>query len=143
MTYSRGQLRQGMDVFGSDGGYVGAVIWVRTQRGSNTPEPAQISNDGEQAGATQAAFSGEALGPMPTASIGNTGPRRQTESTAYATARRGDAPTVTVTELVVVRSLIALNWFTLRPRIRRVPISLVQTASHERIILTVPATTLA
>jgi hypothetical protein len=42
-------------------------------------------------------------------------------------------------ELLVLRLLTSLNWATLRPRVWRVPVSLVQVASHERIVLAVSA----
>jgi hypothetical protein len=84
-----------------------------------------------------AAFSGESIGPMPTVALGNGGPRSQTASTGYASRlppTLGDAVGVPAT-LVVVRMLTSLNWSTLRPIVRRIPVSLVQLVSLERIAL--------
>jgi hypothetical protein len=43
------------------------------------------------------------------------------------------------TELIVLRGLVALNRATLKPRLRRIPVSQVQLVSLERIVLSVPA----
>ncbi len=76
---------------------------------------------------------------MPTAGIGNGGPMQQTHATAYASHRADDGaqPGRHVTELVVLRLFVALNWATLRPRLSHIPVALVQAASLERIILAV------
>ena len=74
---------------------------------------------------------------MPTAALGNSGPRRQTATTDYASVP--DVPTYrparAPADMVVLRMLTSLNWSTLRPRLRRIPVSLVQAVSLERIVL--------
>ena len=42
-----------------------------------------------------------------------------------------------VSELLVLRLFVALNWSTLRPRLRRIPVALIQAVTLERIILSV------
>ncbi|MGE3272769.1 MAG: hypothetical protein AB7P40_28790 [Chloroflexota bacterium] len=142
MSFGTSDLRRGQDVFSADGVYLGAVVWVTT-RPMNPPyathEPAEVSR------ASSRLFSGEALGPMPTAALGNSGPARQNRAAAYSTHRvvpthgRHSSPA----ELLVFRWLVALNWDTARPRLLRVPVSLVQNVSHERIVLTKSAADLA
>ena len=135
MSFDARDLRRGMDVFAVNGAYLGTVVWVVTRSQTHDSAPATHPTQG---GPT---FSGEAIGPMPTASLGNGGPRSQSAATAYATSpacisvdRHGPRQP---TELVVLRLLTSLNWSTLRPRVRRIPVGLVQAVSHERIVLSV------
>ena len=135
MTYTSQQLRCGSDVFGSDGAYIGTVVWLQRGRPPSLDVTAcDVENPG--ASAASASFSGESLGPMPTASVGNEAPHRQTAATAYASGV--ERPSPAVTHLVTVRLLVALNWAGFRPCVRRIPVSHVQVASLERILLTVP-----
>jgi len=144
MTDSARQLRRGTDVFAADGVYLGTVVWVRTtalpDEDGESGRPAAVRADSGDA----ARFTGETLGPMPTADVGNGGPRRQNEQTGFASqsiASALDASSV-ASELVVLRLLVALNWGDFGPRLRRIPVSLVQVASLERIVLSVPAAAL-
>ena len=133
MSFDLRDLRRGKDVFDADGAYLGTVVWVVSRpESSASASAAQATRGGSP-------FSGEALGPMPTAALGNGGPRSQSAATAYATSssRAAALDRRRATELVVLRLLTSLDWSTLRPRIRRIPVSLVQAASHERIVLTV------
>ena len=135
MSVTAPYLLRGKDVFDALGSYLGTVVWVRDRRRTQGSMPAARA---WQDGST---FSGEAIGPMPTAALGNTGPRSQSQATAYATSlagtRAGEQSTRQPTELVVLRLLTSLNWSTLRPRVRRIPFGLVQAVSHERIVLSV------
>jgi hypothetical protein len=149
MSFAARDLRPGKDVFAVDGAYLGTVIWLVTDGAVRLPRSRARERDvgtvdicvGPRLGGegSPSAFSGEAIGPMPTSDLGNTGPSSQSPSTAYATSpKRLDATdTRQPTALVVVRLLTSLNWSTLRPRVWRIPVSLVQAASHERIVLAV------
>ena len=121
-----------MDVFSADGVYLGTVAWIGHQRGQAEPHAATAS------ATSPSTFSGEALGPMPTARIGNDGPSRQTPATAYASGPRSvsTGSTRSPAELLVLRMMVSLNWSTFRPRVWRLPVSLVQIVALERIILT-------
>lgn len=150
MTFDARDLRRGKDVFGADGTYLGTVVWIKVRPpdpgrradlsgGADRPLPgvAAVCASGDPA----SAFSGEALGPMPTAALGNGGPARQSAASAFgASAARLDAPgTMLPVELLVMRLLTALSWSTLRPRVWRIPVDLVQAVSHERIVLSITA----
>jgi hypothetical protein len=145
MSLDARDLRRGMDVFSSDGVYLGTVIRVRLGRrtrsdGSPTqdePRPSDGSRD-------PTSVSGEALGPMPTAVLGNGGPRRQTAANDYATRRTAvtGEPSRLPAELIVLRLLLPFGWSTPRPRLRRFPVSMVQAVSYERIVLSVTASSL-
>ena len=159
MSFSRRDLRRGVDVFSADNVYLGTVVWVRWEgvASASPPGPSPVRGGRDQdnlvspplstrerpgGGASPAPFSGERLGPMPTAALGNGAPVLQTVSNRYASesdrATKNDSGRPT--ELVIVRSLVSLNWDTLRPVIRRVPVELIQLVSLERIILSVTAT---
>ena len=140
MSFAARDLRRGMDVFDADGTYLGSVVWLITrQSGRSAVQPPRDS-------AARSTFSGEAIGPMPTEALGNSGPRSQASSTAYATTphpeRRGVEDARRPTTLIVLRMLTSLNWSTLRPQLRRISISQVQTVSYERIVLAVPESAL-
>jgi hypothetical protein len=137
VSFDNRDLRRGMDVFDADGVYLGTVAWVR-RSGKPAAAGHVARNTGEPVGG---AFSGESLGPMPTAGLGNAGPGCQTASSAYASTARPERADhrPRPTELIVVSLPVLLSHATLRPRIRRVPVSLVQAVSLERIILSVPA----
>jgi len=141
MSFGARDLRPGKDVFDADGAYLGTVVWLVTRR---PPHDAARSAHRASAGST---FSGESIGPMPTGALGNSGPRSQSPSTAYATTpprdRAGTDDARQPTELIILRLLTSLNWSTLRPRVRRIPVGLVQAVSHERIVLAVRETALA
>lgn len=135
MSVAGRHLLRGKDVFDAVGAYLGTVVWVRGRRRTQDSAPAtRAPHDGSP-------FSGEAIGPMPTTALGNTGPRSQSPATAYATSaagyRVGDQATRRPAELVVLCLLTSLNRSTLRPRVRRIPFGLVQAVSHERIVLSV------
>jgi len=127
-----------MDVFSADGVYLGTVVRVTglPERDVTRTSAATPNTTG-----SKVVFSGEALGPMPTGTLGNGGPARQTESSAYATDPSDHAHAVDhrPAQMIVFRWLVALTWSTLQPRLRRVPVSLVQNVSHEQIVLTVTA----
>jgi len=136
MSFSEQDLRPGKDVFSADGTYLGTVVWVTLKP---LPPNSRFRGEEKQGLGYEHAhppFSGEAIGPMPTAALGNSGPYRQSSATGYATSSAGTATATRLpTELVVLRLLTSLNWSTLRPRLRRIPVSLVQAVSHERIVV--------
>jgi hypothetical protein len=140
MSFNARDLRRWMDVFSSDGVYLGTVVWIIHQPatpGPHSPAWERGSSAGVSSSLSGASFSGESLGPMPTAALGNGGPGRQSAATNHASApapgtgRHARRPA----ELVVLRMLTSLNWSTFRPSVRRIPVSMVQAASLERIVL--------
>lgn len=144
MSFDARDVRRGMDVYSSDGVYLGTVIWVVD--GPATPRPRPHAGQPDSApraspSQVSAAYSGESLGPMPTAALGNGGPRRQTAATdfastpVFATNDPGRQPA----EIVLLRMLTSLRWSTLRPRLRRIAVNEVQAVSLERIILSCTA----
>ena len=137
MTFDARDLRRGMDTFSADGTYLGTVLWVVSEPVHNALVPADPGAGLVSAPASRSAFSGESLGPMPTARIGNSGPIRQSDAASYASRPRQStaATTSRPAALIVVRLLTALNWSTLRPSVRRIPVSQVQSVSLERIVL--------
>ena len=141
MSFAWRDLRRGMDVFSSDGVLLGSVVHIKPRPGPPMTETAPASVEGTPDGS---AFNGESLGPMPTVSLGNWGPTHQQRTGQYATSNDdGVPPTHDVpSELWVFRMLVALNWGTLWPRLRRYPVSLVLHVSHERIVLSATATDL-
>ena len=132
MTFLGGELRRGMDVFDANGVYLGTVVHVARSRAERTK---LRTADASSIPAQGLPFSGEALGPMPTAALGNSGPSRQSLLTHYASERPATASDREPTALYVVRLLVALDWTTLRPAVRRIPVRLIQNVSLERIVL--------
>ena len=122
-------VRRGMDVYTLDDVYLGSV--VRVESG-----PARSS--ASEATPTEAsAVSGESLGPMPTATIGNRGPTEQSAGRAYATGGSSVGRPLGAGRFRVRRWLAGLDPATLIPRSRWIPLELVQTVSLERVILRV------
>jgi hypothetical protein len=135
VSFDGRDLRIGMDVFSADGVYLGSVVRIRWDRSVSTAVAAEAD---PTAGLP---FSGERLGPMPTTALGNSGPASQSTATAYgsrrsriATPDRGRP-----TELLIFRWLVSLTWSTARPRLRRIPVELIQLVALERIVLSVNA----
>ena len=140
MTFSTRDIRRGMDVYSADNVYQGTVVWIVERPARREPPEPRAGHD--SAARHAGTFSGEALGPMPTAALGNSGPSAQTPATRYASVARGPrvgeghtASDREPAELIVVRLLTALDWTTLRPKIQRIPVSRVQSVSLERIVL--------
>jgi hypothetical protein len=148
VSFARRDHRLGKDVFTLDGVYLGIVLWIsggrRRRSGTRGPKPGDPRPAPAGQSVRASAFSGETLGPMPTAALGKSGPRGQSAETAYATTTSHgselaiDPPST----LIVVRTLTALNWSTLRPTVRRIPVSSIQAVSMERIVLSVTASEL-
>lgn len=126
-----------MDVFSSDGVFQGSVVYVSKRSAASISEPSTSATP-----ADGPSFSGESLGPMPTAALGNRGPAHQRDAGGYATADAAHPPVSEPAELLVFRTRVALNWGILWPRLRRYPVSLVLHVSHERIVLAATATEL-
>jgi hypothetical protein len=142
VTFDERDARVGLDVFSADGTYLGTVMRVRWDgAGWLTGRGVKQASARPAAWTVAPSFSGERLGPMPTAALGNGGPAHQTEATRYAS--KPDAPPGAVrrqpAELLVFRWLVSLNWATARPVLRRIPAGLIQVVSLERIILSVNA----
>ncbi len=118
--FRSGDIRWLMDVYTFDGAYLGNVLWIRAeQRGNRTASPTPLSEPGR--------FDGEAIGPMPTQALGNTGPHVQSGQFDYATgAPRGSALEGGSMLVGKYFGLIGRHWISLDD---------VQTVSLERVIL--------
>lgn len=123
MGFDLRDIRPGMDVYTRDYVLLGTVQRIEAGRGAR---PAALVTPGAR---QSSAVSGELLGPVPTAPLGNAGPRRQSAAEGYATAPDTDG-------LIGDGSLIVTRWWGLRGR-RRVPADLVQTVSLEHVVLRV------
>lgn len=133
MSFGAHELRPGMDVFSADGVLLGSVVQIRYH-----PAELTVSSASGPVGTVQSVtpFTGEILGPMPTAKLGNGGPVRQHANTGYAAiAGHAAAPAGAPMELLVFRTLVNLDWRTLWPRLRWYPVTLIQHVSYERIVL--------
>src|SRR5436189_4966802 len=106
MSFAARDLRRGKDVFDLAGTYLGTVIWVMSKPEDRLPL-ARGRERGPGGEGLPEAFSGEAIGPMPTSALGNTGPSSQSPITNYATyPNRADTLDARQpTTLVVVRLL--------------------------------------
>ncbi len=109
-----------MDVWTADNQYLGTVRRVMGTRTATRAhlEPSKRRGDG---------FSGETIGPVPTQSLGNTGPVAQAAHSAYAT--NGDGA-----KSLGGGKLTVGHWAGLIKR-RSIALELVQSVSLERITL--------
>jgi hypothetical protein len=123
MSFDRRDLRRTMDVYTLDNVYLGVVLRVTAD-----PAPAQERAPAEQA--SSSAVSGELLGPMPTAPLGNRGPRTQSAEAGYGAAPDEAAP-------LGQGALTVGKWWGLRER-RTLPLSAIQSLSLERVTLALP-----
>lgn len=134
--------KRGMDVFTLDGEYVGTVLHV-----SCPPHPAPLSRARPRGSPRDAAgFSGESLGPAPTASLGNSGPATQARTSGFGAVsdvKVAGADERRVGHIVVFRLLVPRQWSAWTPLLRRLRLELVQTVTLERVILSVTAEELA
>lgn len=113
-------IRVSMDVWTADNNYLGTV---RRVTGTRTATRAHMEPSKRRVGG----FSGEMIGPVPTQSIGNTGPHTQAAHAAYAT--NGDG----AKSLGGGKLTVGL-WAGLIKR-RSIALDLVQSVSLERITL--------
>ena len=130
MSFDDRDVRRCMDVFTLDTVLVGTVVWIRRGRDRR---PATEAAMGDLSAASL--VNGESLGPIPTASVGNGGPR--TQGARYRFASRADRAERLLdrAELLVLRTPIGPDLRHPLPRLRRVPLAAVQTVSLERIVL--------
>lgn len=130
MSLDRRDVRPGMDVYTLDNVYLGSVLRV---------EPGPLGKRGpvQAPSGPGSTVSGEALGPMPTASLGNRGPVSQSAASAYGAQDASGAITLGKGRVRVRRWLINLDPRTFIPRTRWIPLDLVQTVSLERVVLRV------
>ena len=119
MTFDARDVRVGMDVFTSDGVYLGTVR--RVVFGPLVVRPRPVSS------AEGSRVSGERLGPQPTGPLGNPGPTTQSARQGYASAP-DDAVPLGAGTFLVGRLPIPLGW-------RRIPLRDVQVVSLERVVL--------
>jgi hypothetical protein len=110
-------IRRGMDVYAEDGHYLGVVLTVAV-----SPTPTSATRHPAQ---SSLGFTGESLGPAPTAELGNTGPFLQ---------RRPDFQSRADGAPMIDGSITVGRWFGLIGR-RSVPAAAIQNVSMERVIL--------
>ena len=126
MSFDSRDIRPSMDVYTLDNAYLGTVLAVVPG-----PEP-PVGETEEQVPAPDhqaSAISGELLGPMPTQTIGNPGPRTQSAGAFYATRADGARR--------LGRGVLKVGkWWGLAGR-RTIPLDAVQTVSLERVVLKV------
>src|SRR5690349_1364993 len=139
-------IKRGMDVFTLEGEYVGTVVHVSRTAPPRSPGetppslPLPIAMERGREGAR--GFSGESLGPVPTAALGNRGPSTQARVAGFgATSAPAEPPSTGW--MLLVRLLVAQQWRRSWPKVQRLPLDLVQAVAHERVILSVTASELA
>lgn len=120
-SFDSRDIRSSMDVYTLDNAYLGTVLDIAPGPQSSddrlVPESARQSSE----------INGEMLGPMPTQSIGNHGPRVQSADNQYA-ATPDQACSIGQGAITVG------NWWGLRGR-RVIPLEAVQAVSLERVVL--------
>ena len=121
MSFDRRDIRLTMDVYTSDNVYLGTVLEIIVGPAMPAGELAPDHVD------EVSAVNGELLGPMPTQTIGNTGPNTQSASAHYG-AEPDTAQPLGRGRIVVGR------WWGLVGR-RTIPLEAVQAISMERVIL--------
>ena len=132
MSFDDRDVRRGMDVYTLDNALVGTVVWIRHGR-MHEPVTVHATDRADQV----SAVSGEALGPVPTASVGNRGPMVQGALARFASRPDHAGRSLDGGVLWVLRTPVGPEYRHLLPRVRRVPLLAVQTVSFERIILRV------
>ncbi len=121
MSFDRRDIRPAMDVYTCDNVYLGTVL--KTTQGPAMPPGDVVPDHAHEA----SAVSGELLGPMPTQTIGYTGPSTQSARTRYAVGSDSAQP--------LGRGMIVVGrWWGLVGR-RTFPLEVVQAISMERVIL--------
>ena len=121
MPFDRRDIRPRLDVYTLDNAYLGSVL--RVIPGEATPPGEQVPPGARQSSSVL----GETLGPMPTQSLGNRGPRAQSAQSLYATLPDGAQS--------LGRGAIEVGrWGVLFGR-RTITLDDVQTVSLERVVL--------
>jgi hypothetical protein len=118
MSFDSSDIRRAMDVYTRDGVYLGVVLSLRAAAVPplRVPSPEHASS----------AVSGELLGPMPTQTLGNSGPIRQAAREGFASAPD--------TALPLQGEIVVGRWYGLLGT-WRVPLDAVQAVSMERVVL--------
>ncbi len=125
MSFDDRDIRPSMDVYTRDNVYLGTIRAVVP--GSATPDGERVLETARQS----STISGERLGPMPTAPLGNSGPERQSARALYATEPDAARP--------LGRGAIEVGrWWGLVGR-RTIPLDAVQAVSLERVVLKLTA----
>jgi len=139
VSFDRRDVRRGMDVYTLDNVYLGTVLWVRGRDAASADGAIGHSGPAPRG----SAVSGELLGPMPTAQLGNAGPREQSAGRAYASRGAVARRLTGADRMVVVRMPLGTDFREPWPRVRQVAIDLVQMVSLERVVLRVTAADLS
>jgi hypothetical protein len=121
MSFDRRDIRPAMDVYTLDNVYLGSILAV-----ISGPEPS-VKEEVEERARQTSAVNGELLGPLPTQTIGNTGPSRQAARARYAT--EADSA-----QLLGRGAITVGTWWGLVNR-RTIPLEAIQTVSLERVTL--------
>lgn len=121
MSFDRRDIHPAMDVYTLDNVYLGSVLAVLP--GPETPVKEHVLPEARQS----SEVNGEMLGPMPTQTIGNKGPKTQSAASLYATEPESAQP--------LGRGDIKVGkWWGLVGS-RTIPLEAIQTVSLERVIL--------
>ncbi len=121
MSFDRRDIRKAMDVYTLDNVYLGTVLDVL--RGP----PSSFTQTVAPPARETSIVNGELLGPMPTQTIGNMGPSKQSAAAAYATAADGAQP-------LGEGRLVVGHWWGLAGR-QTIPLATIQAVSLERVVL--------
>lgn len=121
MSFDRRDIRTSMDVFSLDNEYLGTVLSI--EEGTVGEQPERVAESSRQT----SAVNGEMFGPVPTQTLGNKGPIRQSARKGYATQPDTD-------QLIGDGKLTVGKWWGLIGR-RTIPLDAVQTVSMERVVL--------
>jgi hypothetical protein len=149
MTLTRRDVRPGMDVYALDGAYVGTVLLVRGRSeaddgasgraagsGAASARAAAIGEADAGSRPTGSRVNGEALGPMPTAALGNAGPGAQAARSGYATEAGGPGA-APLGRVLVLRMPLGTQLHAPRFGLRWISPDLIQTVTLERVLLRV------
>lgn len=118
--FSTRDIRRGMDVYHEHGQYIGTVLLVRER-------PARLKTLPAAGQRFESGFSGESIGPVSTAAVGNVGPQTQRPGSDYgAAAPAADVPSEVASFVVgSFRNLL----------LRCVDVADVESVSMERVIV--------
>ena len=125
MSFDRRDIRPNMDVYTKDNVYLGTVL--RVMPGVQLPKSSAEGSHVPDTNLEGSTVSGELMGPMPTQTIGNTGPLRQAARERYAS-------TPDQASLLGQGMLTVGKWYGLLGK-HDIPFGAIQTVSLERVVL--------
>lgn len=129
MSFDARDLRPGLDVFDERGAYLGCILRIEGTSARHGQAPDRAPGDGSPAGS----FTGESMGPVPTASLGNDGPAVQSATADYAASTDASPEVGQGSRLRIGRfgGLWGRRW---------APVADVLAVAHERVVVRVRPT---